>query len=681
MRHDTAGFFWDDTPPPKVLKEKIKRTPPEPVWEREDYLPGLEEAIRYALHMAGDEELIQAAVDRTPFVFDVEVYPNFFCVTFTSTATGRSVAFELSEYETPDLRKLAWCYSHLRLIGFNSMKYDRVIMAMVLAGHSNENLRWATVQLIEEGEWPWKLMQRLKLKDPDGFDHIDLIEVCPLSASLKIYGGRLFAPLMQDLPFPPQTILSYEQQRIVKLYNYNDNKTTALIYSNLQEQIKLREVLSARYKTDLRSKSDAQVAEAIVGAEIKRLTGQKVQKPTIEPGFTFRYQTPHFIKFSTSLLQGALQQIQDALFVIDDAGYVGSAADFGKKKGMQLEIAGKLYTVGIGGLHSNEQSKFYFSNESYTLKDRDVISYYPYLMINSGKYPAQMPMMMRVYVPIIQERVRAKLAGDNVTADSLKIVGNGVFGKTGSPDSIFYAPEMMIQTTVTGQLSLLMLIERMELAGIHVVSANTDGITMQVPKLLEDTYLAIVQQWEKETGLGTEETIYDALYSRDVNNYLAVKPGGKVKGKGIFGNPWTDPKLAIFRFHKNPMHIICTEAVEAFLVHGVPLVDTVYACNDINRFTCIQKGGGNSDGVSYGGVYVEPDAEPLYLGRAVRWYYAKDSKGMIVRSHNGNMVSRTEGCRPLMSLPSELPEDLDRDWYVAEARSMLESFGLPPGIG
>ena len=35
---------------------------------------------------------------------------------------------------------------------------------------------------------------------------------------------------------------------------------------------------------------------------------------------------------------------------------------------------------------------------------------------------------------------------------------------------------MLIQTTVTGQLALLMLIENIELAGFTVVSANTDGI-------------------------------------------------------------------------------------------------------------------------------------------------------------------------------------------------------------
>lgn len=676
MRNDVAGLFWDDTPPPKVVKEKVKATPPEPVWEREDYLPGLDEAIKYALTVMGDDELMQVAGTREPMVFDVEVYPNFFCVTFTSAITGRSVSFEMSQWAELDLPKLAWCYSNLYLIGFNSMKYDRVIMSMVLAGYNCGQLQWATEELIERGEQPWKLMKRLKLQDPAGLDHVDIMEVAPLSASLKIYGGRLFCHKMQDLPFAPGTVLSWEQSRIVKWYNYNDNKTTALVYNNLTEQIKLRGKLGEKYGIDVRSKSDAQTAEAIIGKELARILGKKPAKPKIKAGHTFYYQAPHFLQYRTALLQWALQRITSAPFVVGDDGYVKSPEAF---EGLQLEIAGKLYTVGIGGLHSNESATYYVSDSKRRLKDRDVTSYYPTLMINSGKYPEHIGReFFQVFIPIINERKAAKAAGDNVTADSLKIVGNGTFGKTGSPTSLFYAPEMMIQTTVTGQLSLLMLIERMELAGIPVVSANTDGIVMHVPVELDHVYETIIAEWERDTGLQTEETLYDAIYSRDVNNYIAVKPGNKLKGKGIFANPWSDPKLAIFRFHKNPMHLVCTEAVEKYLTQGVPVVSTVEACNDLNKFTCVGKGGGYSkNGGAYIGVFVEPDAEPVALGRACRWYYAQGSKGRIVRSHNGNTVSKTEGCRPLMELCEGLPPDLDRDWYTQEARSMLISMGIP----
>jgi DNA polymerase elongation subunit (family B) len=66
-----------------------------------------------------------------------------------------------------------------------------------------------------------------------------------------------------------------------------------------------------------------------------------------------------------------------------------------------------------------------------------------------------------------------------IEAEGLKITINGSFGKLGSVWSILFAPDLLIQTTITGQLALLMLIHRLERKGIPVVSGNTDGIIIK----------------------------------------------------------------------------------------------------------------------------------------------------------------------------------------------------------
>ena len=76
------------------------------------------------------------------------------------------------------------------------------------------------------------------------------------------------------------------------------------------------------------------------------------------------------------------------------------------------------------------------------------------------------------------EELEAELSYHKVQTDSLKISVNGSFGKLGSKYSALYAPDLLIQTTVTGQLALLMLIERLHLAGVRVISAN--NMSMQV---------------------------------------------------------------------------------------------------------------------------------------------------------------------------------------------------------
>ena len=40
------------------------------------------------------------------------------------------------------------------------------------------------------------------------------------------------------------------------------------------------------------------------------------------------------------------------------------------------------------------------------------------------------------------------------------------------------------------------------------------------------------------------------------------------------------------------------------------------------------------------------------------------------------MVARSEGCRPLMTLPDVPPPDIDYDWYITEARSLLADLGV-----
>ena len=47
----------------------------------------------------------------------------------------------------------------------------------------------------------------------------------------------------------------------------------------------------------------------------------------------------------------------------------------------------------------------------------------------------------------------AKRTGDKVTNEAMKIMINGSFGKFGSKWSVLYSPDLLIQTTVTGQLA------------------------------------------------------------------------------------------------------------------------------------------------------------------------------------------------------------------------------------
>lgn len=660
MRNDVAGFFWDDTPAPKPPpKEKPKRIPPERTWERPDYLPNLQEALEFKVDLFTDAELLAATYTRDRLVFDIECYPNYFCIAFRSLTSGKIVYFEL----TPDIplnkEKLAWVVNSFCIISFNGMNYDIHMTALALAGKDNAHLMWATEEIILRNERGADVLKKSKVKQLR-VNHIDLIEVAPLRASLKIYSGRLHAPRMQDLPFKPGTILSSEQAAIVRWYCVNDLVNTGLLYAELAEQIKLRETLGMNFGIDLRSRSDAQIAESIISHEVAKLNGARSRKPEILPGTAFHYQVPEFIKFTSDTMNWALNVIRNARFVISELGEVGLPPEL---KDLSIAIANATYRLGIGGLHSSEQNVCHLADENTILSDWDVTSYYPAILLNQGLYPIHLGRaFLSVYQSLVDRRIHAKRTNNKVEADSLKITINGSFGKLGSPYSVLYSPHLLIQTTVTGQLALLMLIEAMETAGLPVVSGNTDGVIIKCPTPRQNDMYSIVKWWGKATGFDTEETRYKAVYARDINNYIAVKLDNTAKVKGAYAERGSSGNTVL---SKNPVGLICADAVIAFLTTGKPVANTIRSCRDIRRFVVVRNvtGGAWKDGV--------------YLGKSIRWYYAVDETGEIVYAKNGNKVPRSDGGKPIMLLPDDFPSDVNYAWYESEAFDILRDLAYP----
>ncbi len=317
--------------------------------------------------------------------------------------------------------------------------------------------------------------------------------------------------------------------------------------------------------------------------------------------------------------------------------------------------------MGIGGLHSSEQNQLYLADAEYTLQDVDVASYYPKLMIQLAVTPPALgDKFAAIYRGWYDRRLAAKKAGNKKDADSLKTLLNGTFGKLGSKWSIFYSPTDMIRVTLTGQLALLMLIEMLEISGIGVVSANTDGIVIRCRRDMTWLRDQIVAWWCKLTSFETEAADYAWLASRDVNNYVAMKTDGTIKLKGAYARP-----VPVATSWPNPTGEVCIDAVCAYLRDGTPIAATIKACRDIRKFVHIRKvkGGGEWRGE--------------FLGRAVRWYYATEGDPILYRT-NGNKVADSDGCRPMMELPEDysVPEDLDYSRYIADAVSMVRDLGV-----
>ena len=589
-------------------------------------------------------------------VLDCEVYTDYFLVMFKNIENGRYASYEMFEGLELNRSRVIQLMKEHTTVSFNGLGYDIHIITAALEGWPCDAIKRFSDEIIKSNLPAWQVAKNNRLRVSHDWDHIDVIDVAPGKAGLKIYGGRMGAKKLQDLPIAPEDSISPEQRVELRRYCKNDLDTTEALYRQLEPAIKLREQIGAQYGgIDLRSKSDAQIAEAVIKYRLHEHTGRTYKPRKVAVGHECRYEDPKIVSFQTEELQGIFKKILKTGFPVGSNGAVQMPEWLQKTK---IKIGSTQYQMGIGGLHSCEKRQSVVAQPNQILADFDVASYYPSIILKLKLAPQGMGSdFLLIYQEIVTERLAAKARGDKLTADTLKIVVNGSFGKLGSMYSALYAPELMIQTTITGQLCLLMLIEWVESVGARVVSANTDGIVVLCDKSREHWLEEVMFDWMLTTSFELERADYKSIHSRDVNNYIAVKPDGKAKRKGVYAEPVLS---------KNPDFTIVTDAVATFLSKGTPVEDTIRTCTDPKAFVTVRQ-------VTGGGLW-----RGEYLGKAARFYYSTEVNAdeCISYAKNSNKVPRSDGAKPMMELPDTLPGDVDYGRYIEMAHEALKDMGV-----
>jgi len=588
---------------------------------------------------------------------DIEVLPNYFLIVIKGLTSGKYLKMDMYGAGTKLTReqrsKLNHMLSRYTSFGFNSSNYDMPQINYALSGATCQELYENSKNIIDKRQPDWMTYRNLGI-DPRPYDHFDVMEPSPaVMISLKNYGTRVGSKKLQEFYLDPHMpITEHEKDKLIA-YCENDVDVTVDLYRVIEDRIELRVSMGEQYGLDLRSKSDAQIAETVITSELKKL-GVNARKPELPHGFKAHYQAPDYIKFKDKKLNELVEMLEDIDFDIASNGAVKMPKILANHK---IILGNTTYKMGIGGLHSQEKSISVVSDENNVMRNADFASYYPFIILNQKLYPKHLgKKFLYVYNKIVQTRLKAKAEGNKLVADSLKITINGSFGKFGSKYSKLYSPNMLLATTITGQLTLLMLIEQMESHDIPVVSANTDGLEYFCPRDKIDLAETLVFDLELLTGFEMEHGEYQALHAKDVNNYVAVYDG-YVKSKGIYA------ETTLSKGRSTP---IVYEAIRKYLLDGTHLALTIRNCLDVNQFVSART-------VKSGGVW-----KGEYLGKMVRWYYSTQGD-TINYSNNGNLVPKTgegRGVKPMMNLTDNVPEDLDYEWYYDEAKSKLKDLGV-----
>lgn len=654
---------------------------------------------------------------------DIECLPNYFLIGFKSPETGKTMLFEAfgadASLSPSDISTIMLIMELNTTFGFNSNKYDIPMIFYALKGVSCADLHIASVLLIH-GEPSWSFMRTFNVHLPLFMDHFDVCEPSPaVMISLKAYGTRIGSKKLWEFFVDPMLPIDRDTADKMKLYNINDLDVTIDLYNAIKDRIELRVDMSEQYGIDLRSKSDAQIAEAVIVSELFK-QGVNAVKPELPPTYSARYYAPAYVRFDTPQLQTILQEVQQIDFKLAANGSLLMPDVLAKKT---IRIGKTDYKLGIGGLHSQEKSIAVESNETHVMRNADFASYYPSIIIQNKFTPTHLgESFLIVYDSILKRRLHAKreqkrlekeigllkvhteieleieklekeLKYHKAVNEGLKISANGSFGKFGSKHSKLYSPDLLLATTLTGQLTLLMLIEQFEAQGIYVVSANTDGLEYFCPRDKVELAENIIMCLEYLTGYTMEHDSYVGLYARDVNNYVA-KYNGKVKAKGVYAETTLSKGL------QTP---IVFEAVRRYILDGSSIENTIYSCMNVNDFLSARtvKGGAvwGHDGspiydlpeftemVNSGkkitkkftlenDKYRSSQVKGTYLGKMVRWYYSTHGEPIYYRL-NGNQVPKTgDGVKPMMDMTDTLPTDINWKWYIEEAILMLKDLGV-----
>jgi len=643
------------------------------------------------------------------FIYDIETVRCQFLLGAKRLGTEEWHWFEISKYRN----NLDGMCKFLRdgdisfACGFNNLSFDSQVVQYILdmaeSWWDTDNEMIVTFiylfaqNLISNQDYEIrKLPYREKYLD---VKQIDLFTILGYgnknkSTSLKWIEFSLDMPI-QEMPYP-HTIeyLTEEQCNEVRLYCESDIRTTEKLYYLVRGQIKnsfYAEKDEIQYRIDAIKEiglpeeainySGVKLGEEIVLKGYMQESGLNMnqiweRKKKSKPKTTFKFGDciPKYVKFKTKEFQELYNRIRkDEVNIWVEQEY-------------QFSYNGTTYLIKKGGLHSSDPKRIIRAINGIIFRSADIGSQYPNSINKRKMYPSHLgPSWNTNYTNQILKRTGPggyKELGKKDKyykglAETWKLVLNGgSFGKTNDRYSVQNDPFMHFSVTIGNQFEILMLIEMLELEGIHITSANTDGIDAVFPDSLNDEYYQICKEWEVIVGndqMGQlEYTDYKIMVQLSVNDYLAIGTDGKVKLKGDFNK---DVEL-----HKNKSKRIIPLALEQYFVNDIPVEETIKAHRNLYDF-CIGKKA--SKDYYYQGIDRKTGDLEDY-NRLIRYYCSTDGKRLYKMKHahsdkTGPIRSKCESkseYQTLFNQPFDVSDwneyKIDYKFYIESANEMID---------
>lgn len=581
--------------------------------------------------------------------FDFEVFKYDWLVIAIDPVMKKEYIVVNNKYE---LEKLYKSYKQDIWVGYNCRSYDQYILKAILCGFDPKVMNdWIIVK--ERKGWEFStLLHKYPL------NLFDTMPNPPIGLkALEAFMGKSIHET--SVPFDiDRKLTEQEIQETIKYCRFDVLNTIEVFLRRKNEFDAQMDLLKA-FKLPLShiGKTQAQLAAVIFDAKKRRFTDEwEIRLPdNLELG-KYQFVGDWFLNKENHWYERKVRNERGKLVK--------------QKCALECVIAGLPHTVAWGGIHAGDKINV-VCDEDEIIYDVDAGQLYPNIMrhYNLLSRAARKPEMLNY---ILDTSMRLKAEGKKKEREPYKRQCNIVYGASGTSDNALYDPLHRNLVCVYGQVFIIDLLDKIEDI-VQLLNSNTDGIYFKVKKKDIPELNRRVALWEERTKLQMEFDEYTKFVSKDVNNYVAVAPSGKVHAKGAYVKELSDLDYDL---------PIVNEAVKNYIVYGYSVEDTVFGCREFRKFQKVVKLSENYEWVEH----ENGQGTIKFDNKAYRTFASRDNtdgmlkacrytdKGLEKKKFGGTADRCFIVNDDLNGVP--IPSKLDYDWYISLAKKRLEDFGL-----
>ena len=505
---------------------------------------------------------------QTILLFDIEIFKRDALFVFRDYFTKE---WFIINNDLNALRQFYLEYRDSMFIGYNNASYDNNVMRGYLQGKNAYQMSKTIIESDERG-LVYKLFDSKKTplfgmdlyQDNKGF-------------SLKEHSAFLGIDIKEtEVDFDMERELTDEEKELNIAYCKNDVLATEKRFEQNISMLLAKATIALMFDMD---KTDLLQTNANLTAKLLGATKQEVR-----PDLTDPLELDERLQINTKEIAEAYLNHE---FNLNDKGKLNVSLEYTTEDGYEM-------VFGSGGVHGAVPSYIHVG----MFPMRDWGSLYPNTMVQFNLLSRNIPKDKRQrYSDLLKQRMDAKYSGEKtavingvevptwVMINGIKLPLNTKFGATGAEFNNLYDPRNQFLVCATGQLIMTNMYELIK-GKAQFIQSNTDCHAYIPNSEVDDKAIdEALDEFANKIGLTLDKDMFQEIWQKDVNNYIAVQPNGKVKIKGAIG---LTGGLKISK-------AIVSNAFINYLVAGKDYKEYINECNELRQFQIISKTGWTFD--------------------------------------------------------------------------------------